>query len=97
MTEGLAATPAVWRRSCLFGVLALLLPIAAASAAESLPGFVPGDTAPTVDGPVVRVPGGWMVPYDETIPGGDVTFRMVPVPGATFRMGSPDEIGRAHV
>ncbi|NBW86949.1 MAG: formylglycine-generating enzyme family protein [Planctomycetia bacterium] len=36
-----------------------------------------------------------MVPYDETIPGTDVTFRMIPVPGGTFRMGSPaDEEGR---
>ncbi|MFM9197132.1 MAG: formylglycine-generating enzyme family protein, partial [Planctomycetia bacterium] len=36
-----------------------------------------------------KVPGGWMVAYDETIPGTDVTFRMIPVPGGTFRMGSP--------
>jgi sulfatase modifying factor 1 len=63
------------------------------------PGFVPGDEQPTVDGPIVRVPGGWMVPYDETIPGlgnDPVTFRMIPVPGGTFRTGSPaDETGRA--
>jgi formylglycine-generating enzyme required for sulfatase activity len=36
-----------------------------------------------------------MVPYDETIPGTDVTFRMMPVPGERFRMGSePGEEGR---
>ncbi|MFM7109163.1 MAG: formylglycine-generating enzyme family protein [Planctomycetaceae bacterium] len=62
------------------------------------PGLVAGDERPAVDGPVVRIPGGWMVPYDETIPGlgGDpVTFRMIPVPGGTFRMGSAaDEAGR---
>jgi len=47
-------------------------------------------------GPAVQVPDGWMVPYDETIPGTDVAFRMIPVPGGTFRMGSPaDEAGRA--
>ncbi len=44
---------------------------------------------------MVAVPGGWMVPYDETIPGTDVVFRMIPVPGGTFRMGSSgDEPGR---
>jgi len=30
-----------------------------------------------------------MVPYDETIPGTPARFRMIPVPGGTFRMGSP--------
>ena len=36
-----------------------------------------------------------MKPYTETIPGTDVTFRMVPVKGGTFKMGSPDsEKGR---
>ena len=29
-----------------------------------------------------------MVPYDESIPGTTVSFRMMPVPGGTFRMGS---------
>jgi formylglycine-generating enzyme required for sulfatase activity len=33
--------------------------------------------------------------YDETIPGTDVTFRMIPVPGGKLRMGSPaDEADR---
>jgi formylglycine-generating enzyme required for sulfatase activity len=66
-----------------------------ADAAEDRPGFVAGDTKPAGDGPAVQVPGGWMVAYDETIPGTDVTFRMIPVPGGTFRMGSLDgEAGR---
>jgi len=38
---------------------------------------------------MVQVSGGWMVPYDETIPGTPARFRMIPVPGGTFRMGSP--------
>jgi sulfatase modifying factor 1 len=63
------------------------------------PGVVAGEDRPAVDGPVVRIPGGWMVPYEETIPGlgaDPVTFRMVPVPGGTFRMGSgDDETGRS--
>lgn len=68
---------------------------AVAAAADPGPGFVAGDARPAGDGPAIKVPGGWMVAYDETIPGTDVTFRMIPVPGGTFRMGSPaDEEGR---
>ena len=58
-------------------------------------GFVAGDAKPDVAG-AVAVPGGWMVPYAEKIAGTDVTFRMVPIPGGTFRMGSPaDETDRS--
>lgn len=36
-----------------------------------------------------------MQPYTQTIPGTNVTFDMVPIPGGTFTMGSPDsEEGR---
>ncbi|MEO0478807.1 MAG: SUMF1/EgtB/PvdO family nonheme iron enzyme [Planctomycetota bacterium] len=36
-----------------------------------------------------------MQPYEQQIPGTDVTFRMVPIPGGVYRMGSPDaEPGR---
>jgi formylglycine-generating enzyme required for sulfatase activity len=74
-------------------------PAAEVATAAAAPGIVAGDERPTVDGPVVRIPGGWMVPYDETAPdmaGGAVTFRMIPVPGGTFRMGSAtDEAGRS--
>jgi sulfatase modifying factor 1 len=74
---------------------------AAATAAEiavegiSEAGIVRGEARPEgVE--AVRIDGGWMVAYDETIPGTEVTFRMVPVPGGTFRMGSPStEAGRA--
>jgi formylglycine-generating enzyme required for sulfatase activity len=31
-----------------------------------------------------------MVPYEETIPGTEVAFRMVPVPGGTVHVGSPE-------
>ena len=64
---------------------------AAAAPAGSTPGFVPGDVRPAGDTPAVRVPGGWMVAYDERIPGTDVTFRMLPVPGGTVRVGSPTD------
>ncbi|MFM8635951.1 MAG: formylglycine-generating enzyme family protein [Planctomycetia bacterium] len=86
------------RLACLIIAVALMpWPIRAeAASAESQPGFVAGDTRPTGDGPAIRVPGGWMVAYDETIPGTDVTFRMLPVPGGTLRMGSPGtEPGRS--
>ncbi len=38
----------------------------------------------------VEVEGGFMVPYTTTIPGTEVTFEMVPIPGGTFVMGSPE-------
>ena len=67
----------------------------ALAAPPAAAGFVEGDERPAGDGPAIRVPGGWMVGYEETIPGTDVTFRMIPVPGGTFRMGSPaDQEGR---
>jgi sulfatase modifying factor 1 len=61
----------------------------AAEAVAAQPGFVAGADQPAGDGPFVQVPGGWMTPYDETIPGTEVSFRMLPIPGGTFRMGSP--------
>lgn len=48
------------------------------------------------EGPSVEVDGGHMVPYTTTIPGTDVAFEMIPVPGGTFKMGSPaDEDSRS--
>jgi formylglycine-generating enzyme required for sulfatase activity len=56
-------------------------------AQDSLPKGVV-DTRPAM-GPMVKIENGWMVPYRERIPGTDFTFRMIPVPGGTFLMGSP--------
>lgn len=42
-------------------------------------------------GPYVAIDGRFMVPYSVTIPGSDVTFDMVPVPGGSFLLGSGDE------
>lgn len=85
----------------LTGLLGLSLqaasaaPTAEAPAAAVTPGFVAGDAKPNGDGPFVKVDGGWMTPYEETIPGSEVTFRMIPVAGGTFRLGSADgEVGR---
>ena len=61
----------------------------------AIPGFVPGETQPDTNPPAIRYKNGWLVPYEETIPGSEVTFQMVPIPGGTFRLGSPDdEVGR---
>ena len=47
------------------------------------------------EGPFVKIDDGFMLPYKATIPGTDTTFEMIPVPGGTFTMGSPeDEEGR---
>jgi len=58
----------------VFLLLTGLIPVVAGSAvtavADDMPGFVPGDEKPNVEGPVVQVSGGWMVPYAETLPGG---------------------------
>src|SRR5262245_5170248 len=36
-----------------------------------------------------------LAPYTETIPGSTITFDMLPIPGGTFTMGSPEsEAGR---
>jgi formylglycine-generating enzyme required for sulfatase activity len=32
-----------------------------------------------------------MTPYTETIPGTEISFEMVPIPGGTFTMGSPED------
>lgn len=42
------------------------------------------------EGRFVETDQGFMVPYTTTIPGTDVTFEMIPVPGGKFMMGSPD-------
>jgi sulfatase modifying factor 1 len=77
-----------------WGVLACLAVAAVPTKAAddtATPGFVAGDRPQGIEGPVVEVAGGWMVPYEETIPGTEVSFKMIPVPGGTFRMGSPDD------
>ncbi len=50
---------------------------------------------PVEQSPCVQVEDGYMVPYQTTLPGSDVTFEMVPCPGGTFLLGTPDtESGR---
>ena len=42
------------------------------------------------DGPSVKVEGGYMVPYKSRIPGTEVEFEMIPVPGGKFLFGSKE-------
>lgn len=77
----------------VLSVLAILLLIPAASAADAVPGISAAEPA---DGPKIKTDAGWMVPYDVTIPGTEATFRMVPVPGGEYQMGSAAaEAGRS--
>jgi sulfatase modifying factor 1 len=47
------------------------------------------------EGRFVKTAEGFMIPYTATIPGTDVEFEMVPIPGGKFKMGSDDgEKGR---
>lgn len=62
------------------------------SASDSTPGLV---SQRPESGVFVEVEGQFMVPYTTEIPGTGIEFEMVPVPGGTFLLGSPeDEAGR---
>lgn len=43
------------------------------------------------DGQFVETDQGFMVPYKTVIPGTEIEFEMVPIPGGTFTLGSPDD------
>jgi len=59
---------------------------------ENLPGIAQEE--PT-QGFAVKTEQGWMIPYDVTIPGTEIVFRMMPIPAGKFVMGSDDsESGR---
>ncbi len=74
------------------GAVLLFHGSAAFEARAQSPGF---SAEKPSQGPAVRHKEGWMVPYETTIPGTDVVFRMIPIPGGEFVMGSPDsESGR---
>ena len=66
--------------------------ICSVAAAQEPSGSIVGfsKTKPTSE-PSVPVEGGFLVPYQLTIPGSEVVFEMVPVPGGVFTMGSPED------
>jgi formylglycine-generating enzyme required for sulfatase activity len=79
-----------WAAALAAGLLVSLAP-AVAPAADA-PGLVQEKPA---EGRYVKTDRGYMVPYSQKIPGTDVTFEMVPIPGGKFTMGSPkSEAGR---
>src|SRR5215216_6003466 len=62
------------------------------TAQDATPGLM--KDKPT-SGRYVETPHGFMVPYEATIPGSDVTYRMQPIPGGKVKVGSPEsEKGR---
>jgi sulfatase modifying factor 1 len=61
--------------------------------AEDLPSGISKEKP--AEGPSVKIDAGYMVPYTVELPNSKVTFKMIPVPGGKFKMGSPDaEAGR---
>ena len=70
-----------------WGLATLLLSVTVVSfAAEETPGW--SSTQPA-EGRFVKTDAGYLVPYKMTIPGTEVTFEMVPIPGGKFKLGSP--------
>ena len=80
----------------LFAALALIIGVAQPSVAQDAANSESKTrlgmaTEQPAEGPFVKVDGGFMVPYTATIPGTEIKYQMVPVPGGTFTMGSPDD------
>ncbi|MBT6846052.1 MAG: SUMF1/EgtB/PvdO family nonheme iron enzyme, partial [Planctomycetaceae bacterium] len=77
----------------LLVLLAMLICIGSSASAE-LPHAVVAEKP--ASGPAVKVAQGFMVSYTAEIPGTDVTYKMIPIPGGVVQMGSPtSEAGRA--
>ena len=75
------------RATCFCLVAMMLSPALAEKPGAAVLGVV--DKKPD-SGPFVEVDGKFMVPYTAKIPGTDMLFDMVPVPGGTYLMGSPE-------
>lgn len=86
---------------CLVGFVALLAPLVVANAGESTshltqtPGITTTDRAEgqSENSRAIQVEDGWMVAYEQTIPGTSVTFEMLPVPGGVVRLPVSAEDG----
>jgi formylglycine-generating enzyme required for sulfatase activity len=64
--------------------------VASSGENDSMPGSPGIRTTRPESGRFVEVDGKFMVPYTSRIPGTNVDFEMVPIPGGTFKMGSPE-------
>jgi formylglycine-generating enzyme len=84
--------PRFRNRERLLSPALLLIPFLVGSGAAGAQDVSPGiATTQPVEGQFVELPDGtFMVPYEETIPGTKIVFRMVPVPGGKFLLGSPE-------
>ncbi|QDU89806.1 Serine/threonine-protein kinase pkn1 [Pirellulimonas nuda] len=84
--------------SMLARVMLLAAGLLAAAPAYSAEAELPPGVAAErpSEGPFVEHDGVFLVPYWEQVPGADVRFEMIPVPGGELLLGSPDsEPGRA--
>jgi formylglycine-generating enzyme required for sulfatase activity len=101
-TDSIMKKPlAVRHRFCLSLGVALAFLLAARTANAKEPAAASAKRGIVAEPPAgirsVKVDGGYMVPYIEKIPGTDVTFEMIPIPGGEFLMGSSaDEPNRAN-
>jgi len=64
-------------------VVLLVIPVRAADLPTGLVKDKP------VAGRYVETDRGFMVPYTQKIPGTEIEFSMEPIPGGTFKLGSP--------
>ncbi len=77
------------------GLIATLSTASMSFAEQNVAPELGWSTEKPADGPFVEVDGKFMVPYKATIPGTNVEYTMIPIPGGSFTMGSPaDEVGR---
>lgn len=85
-----------WR--CMVGIVGLCGIAVSSAMAEDKPEALLGwSKQAATEGPCVQVGDAFMVPYRYTIPGTDIACDMIPVPGGTVKMGSPEsEPGRSE-
>lgn len=78
-------------RTCLLALSVMLALVNSTFADAPLTPSTPGLVAEKPDsGPFVEVDGQFMVPYSQRIPGTDIEFEMLPVPGGSFLFGASD-------
>jgi len=67
--------------------LSILFSCFASVAVAETPGLVAEKPA---SGRFVKTDKGYMIPYEARLPGSDVKYSMVPIPGGQFKIGSPE-------
>jgi len=76
---------------CVVAPLTLIAALASVSNAEKKqPQELGIVSAKPASGPFVETDRGFMVPYEDTLPGSTIKFTMVPVPGGVFSYGDAD-------